>query len=73
VSCWGDNAAVYPNPVRLASGDPVTGAKALALGIAHSRALLGENEVNCWEANLYGQLGDGTDDERIAPAPVLMH
>lgn len=37
---------------------------------AHTCALLENGEVWCWGANDRGQLGDGTTDDRMAPARV---
>lgn len=78
VWCWGDNAgqqlglpatdAFRPTPVKVSG---LAGATEVTAGGAHSCALLGGGEVQCWGANESGQLGDGTLQGRPAPAPVM--
>jgi alpha-tubulin suppressor-like RCC1 family protein len=55
-----------------AAGSPVLGlaAQSLAAGEYHSLALLGDGSVRAWGFNSYGQLGDGTEEERSTPVPV---
>lgn len=77
--CWGWNAFG-----QIADGTEVEGEEtqlpsnvlplglnfdSLALGIMHSCGLIG-HDVYCWGANNYGQLGDGTRDNRVAPTLV---
>jgi alpha-tubulin suppressor-like RCC1 family protein len=83
VRCWGDNAGgqlgdstatVQLAPVAVMQapgGPPLAGVRALALGIAHSCALLDGGEARCWGRNSLGQLGDGTTTDRLTPVPVL--
>ncbi|HEU4406801.1 MAG TPA: hypothetical protein VFS43_16155 [Polyangiaceae bacterium] len=81
--CWGSNNHGQlgdgtktdrhtPVPV-LASpgGPPLTGVQALALGGAHSCALLTNGEARCWGRNYDGELGDGTTTSRLTPVPAL--
>lgn len=42
----------------------------ITAGIAHTCALIGDGTVKCWGENYYGQLGDGTNTERLAPVAV---
>jgi alpha-tubulin suppressor-like RCC1 family protein/phosphatidylethanolamine-binding protein (PEBP) family uncharacterized protein len=42
----------------------------LSLGGSHSCALLGTGGVVCWGANSFGQLGDGTETDRLTPVSV---
>ncbi|MEW2624211.1 Ig-like domain repeat protein [Streptomyces sp. NPDC048106] len=53
-----------PVEVRLPMGTHVT---AIAAGINHSLALTSDGRVLAWGENLYGQLGDGTTDNRSTP------
>jgi alpha-tubulin suppressor-like RCC1 family protein len=47
---------------------PVTRATA---GVGHTCAVLTDDSLACWGANTYGQVGDGTAENRSAPAVVL--
>lgn len=44
---------------------------ALGAGGAHTCAAKNGAEVECWGANTYGQLGDGTNTDRNAPVDAL--
>ncbi len=44
---------------------------AIASGIAHSCAILGNGTVKCWGRNSAGGIGDGTTIQRSIPAPVV--
>jgi alpha-tubulin suppressor-like RCC1 family protein len=43
---------------------------AIAAGAYHTCALLADHTVVCWGHNAYGQLGDGTIQQRSTPVPV---
>jgi alpha-tubulin suppressor-like RCC1 family protein len=49
----------------------VEGATAIALGEAHSCAIVAGGAVRCWGDNPFGQLGDGTKEDRASPAAVV--
>jgi len=77
VHCWGDNSDGQlgdgtttdrhtPTPVTGLSSD-VT---AITAGHNHTCALLATGAVECWGYNEYGQLGDGTTDDRLTPTAV---
>lgn len=50
----------------------VTPSSAASLGDYHSCALTRAGEVRCWGWNQFGQLGDGTNDDRPAGVRVLL-
>lgn len=67
LSCWGQNgggqlgsgssgASSPPASVLLGAGQPLTGVHQVALGDAHSCALV-DGQVHCWGVNSSGQLG----------------
>lgn len=75
--CWGENLSGQLGPAG--SGDAsdvpvaitgVSGAVQIAAGDGHSCVVTSGNEVWCWGENGKGQLGDGTQVERTAPAKV---
>lgn len=78
VRCWGLNRygqvgaqgrALYAvSPVAV---DGIEGARALALGAAHSCALLDDGTVRCWGADFAGQRGDGARESRGAHSAVV--
>lgn len=47
-----------------------SGVVSASLGVYHSCALLAEGAVKCWGRNSVGQLGDGTQLDRLAPTAV---
>jgi alpha-tubulin suppressor-like RCC1 family protein len=42
----------------------------VAAGSFHTCALLTDTTVECWGFNFYGQVGDGTTENRLMPTPV---
>ena len=46
------------------------GVSAIALGYAHTCALLVGGDVKCWGSNGYGQLGTGDTSIRYSPVSV---
>ncbi|MCL2822443.1 MAG: hypothetical protein FWD57_00455 [Polyangiaceae bacterium] len=78
VFCWGSNSSgqlgyetegeeSMPAPVPALS----SGVVAVSAGGAHTCALTDSGAVLCWGANSSGQLGNGSDDDRGVPTPVL--
>lgn len=77
VKCWGKNQFG-----RLGDGSSIdrlvptdvtgiaSGAAAVSAGGNHSCALMVDASVKCWGDNAYGQLGDGTITQRLAPVDV---
>jgi alpha-tubulin suppressor-like RCC1 family protein len=48
-----------------------SGVSAVSAGPAHACARLSDGELECWGRNPYGQLGDGTDGNALAPVDVV--
>ena len=85
VKCWGENGSgqlgnmsatnldsKFPVAVHTSSvsAAPLSNVRAIALGGAHSCALLANGTVKCWGLNTFGQLGDGTAVIKKAPVSV---
>jgi len=77
VQCWGTNSSgqlgdnttsdhMLPAPVQGLAG-PAT---AISVGESHSCALLQNRSVQCWGANQYSQMGDGSSPDRLTPVLV---
>lgn len=74
VWCWGSNndgelgtGALAPSqsPQKVVG---LSNARIVAAGGTHTcAAMTAANSVQCWGSNLYGQLGDGTTDQRLTP------
>ncbi|MCC7535384.1 MAG: hypothetical protein IT379_04190 [Deltaproteobacteria bacterium] len=78
VSCWGENR--YGQLGNRAAADPsdlpveVTGledAVYLEVGTDGSCVVRADARVACWGRNTYGQLGDGSTDDRFVATPVF--
>lgn len=77
VSCWGLGAAgqlgrggMDGGPQLPAPVVGLAGALTLAAGENFVCAVVAGGQVRCWGANVQGQLGDGTNTDRIVPVPV---
>lgn len=78
VKCWGNNSygqlgdgtlEQRNTPVDVVNWSGV--AIALSLGNNHSCALMSTGDMQCWGRNEYGQLGDGTLNDRAFPSAVM--
>ncbi len=78
VKCWGrggsgqlgnDGTGTRTTPVDVVDLD--AGMAAVSAGADHTCALSRRGQVYCWGDNEFGQLGDGTMSERLAPVEVL--
>ncbi|HEY3381090.1 MAG TPA: IPT/TIG domain-containing protein [Vicinamibacterales bacterium] len=77
VKCWGSNSSgqLGDNTTTQRSA-PVdvsgltSGVIGLTAGYSHTCALMGAGGMKCWGSNSYGQLGDGTTTQRLAPVDV---
>jgi alpha-tubulin suppressor-like RCC1 family protein len=77
VRCWGANAAGQLGDGNIEPrAQPVTvsalGGSAIAIsaGEEHSCAVLVGGALRCWGRNTYGQLGDGSFEDRLLPVSV---
>ena len=79
VWCWGwnnggrlgwDSGDWLYNPYPGQVTSVGTGVRALAVGSDHSCVITSGGGVRCWGENYYGQLGDGTTNNRLLSAPV---
>jgi alpha-tubulin suppressor-like RCC1 family protein len=78
VSCWGRNDlgqlgnglkylfAMVPGPVKGLAAEVVQ----LASSYSHTCARMADGALWCWGDNSWGQLGDGTNTERLTPVQV---
>jgi alpha-tubulin suppressor-like RCC1 family protein len=77
VKCWGanesgelgDGTTVSKSiPVKVIGlGSPIS---AVSVNFGHACALTASGGVKCWGGNAYGELGDGTTDNRLSPVDV---
>lgn len=77
VMCWGiNNTGQLGNGLKVATSSTptsvvgLTDATQLAGGSNHFCAIRQGGSVVCWGSNEYGQVGDGTEDERLTPTAV---
>jgi alpha-tubulin suppressor-like RCC1 family protein len=77
VKCWGNNHdGQLGDGTRKDKVTPVdvtgltSGVTAVTTGWRHSCALTSAGGVKCWGSNHDGQLGDGTETDRLSPADV---
>ncbi len=78
VTCWGSNyigelgdgssGSESATPLAVSG---ISDASAIAVGGRHSCALLNSGSVQCWGANMQGQLGDGSTNDSSTPVGVL--
>ena len=76
--CWGFNGSGQlgdgslqdrTTPVVVDLGERRV-AREITAGFSHSCALLDDHSVACWGGNDFGQLGDGSTDNRLTPVGV---
>ncbi len=72
LSCWGTSTGDGTSEIRNSpvSIPGITDAVEVELGTDHGCVVLGSGEIRCWGWNGYGQLGDGTTTDALAPIPV---
>lgn len=78
IKCWGANyshqlgdGTVFPSQVPVTVLGLSAQAVKVAAGGSHTCAILVSGGVQCWGANAYGQLGDGTTTPGISPVSVI--
>ena len=76
VKCWGNargvgvvNAAIGTPPVDVTG--LISGVAAITTGTIYSCALTVTGGIKCWGLNNYGQLGDGSTNDRSTPVDVV--
>lgn len=65
-----DEAGNRDNNTKILRNHKLANVIKVASGSEHSCALLSSGQVACWGKNSYGQLGDGTNINRLRPVPV---
>ena len=77
VRCWGDGGdGRLGNGTYYGDGSPVSviglrdGVASVSAGDYHNCAITVDGRALCWGSNEWGQLGDGTREDRYAPVPV---
>ena len=75
--CWGLNSSgQLGDNSKTSKAYPVTvtslssGVNRIYAGSMHTCALMNAGTVKCWGSNAFGQLGDGTNTDRINPVDV---
>jgi alpha-tubulin suppressor-like RCC1 family protein len=79
VKCWGDNHSgqLGDGAMLTERSSPVdvlelsASVIAIAAGRDHTCAVTQEGAVKCWGSNRYGQLGDGTTENKSTPVDVV--
>lgn len=77
VKCWGNNdygqlgdGTTTGSAIPVAVAGLPTGILAIAAGVEHTCALTRSGGIECWGANYWGQLGNGTMSETGVLTPV---
>ena len=81
LKCWGHNhngqigdgsiasqGISIPTTINVGDGRYAT---RVALGGSHTCAILDDGSLKCWGDKKYGQLGDGTNDDKSSPGDIV--
>lgn len=75
VRCWGTGGVLgdgtttwHLTPVSVIGLD--SGVVKITAGFFHNCALMADGAVKCWGSNTYGQIGDGTQTDRLVPVDI---
>jgi hypothetical protein len=82
VMAWGKNGSgqlgdettadkYNPVQVKISGGAALTGVKEISAGFSQSFALMGDGTVVAWGNNFFGQLGDGTNANKLFAVSVI--
>jgi alpha-tubulin suppressor-like RCC1 family protein len=78
VKCWGRNAdgelgdgTVRDRQTPVDVRAMASGVSAISSGGCHTCALTRQGDVKCWVWNYFGQLGEGTTADQVAPVDVI--
>lgn len=67
VWCWGDDETnIIPTKI-----EGINSAVSVAVGAEHKCVLLSDHTIKCWGSNLFGQIGDGTNNSTNIPVRVI--
>jgi len=77
--CWGEasyngqlgDGTTETRPTEALPVACIRNAIKVTVGDNHSCALLADGTARCWGSGRYGAVGDGTEEDRLVPAPVL--
>ena len=70
VRCWGRRLGSKVNDPHALAPEPIAGisdATRLFMGNAHACVITRGDRIACWGSNVFGQLGDGTTQNRMSP------
>ena len=79
VSCWGNNSqgrlgdgttTDRLTPTQTSSLGEGRTAVAITAGYGYTCVILDDRSVSCWGWNIFGQLGDGTTNDRFTPTAI---
>lgn len=77
--CWGKNdqgqlgngdLIGFPYPIKFSPPPPYPPFVQISAGSTHTCAVTDTGELYCWGNNRYGQVGDGTNENRLSPTQV---
>ncbi len=86
IYCWGNNQDLFSGgnggqlgngstenqayPTKISNPTGIDSWQSISSGVFHTCAIADNNQVYCWGANSFGQLGDQTTDNQLSPKLV---